>query len=161
MDQERTYYIVNKHGLIFECSKEHFVNRVKNEVGFRAPSASELKEYLMRQEQGRKRKAKSAHAKPFMQSYRSPIAEPFTTDPDEAMAKLEQEMTSIEKHLPEVVNATDGAIEVAEEFGVNISEVEGSGAKGKIVKADVMAYVEGEPDDEPLVDEPEDEELED
>lgn len=41
----------------------------------------------------------------------------------------------------EEVNATDGAKELAEAEGVDLSQVEGSGAEGRIVKGDVEDYI--------------------
>ena len=38
-------------------------------------------------------------------------------------------------------NATPGAHEVAEELGVDLTEVKGSGVKGRITKSDVEAAV--------------------
>ena len=50
-----------------------------------------------------------------------------------------------EKHLapdaPSEIVATDGAIELASEHGIDLSEIEGSGADGKIIKADVAKAV--------------------
>ncbi len=158
MSEERTYYIVNKHGIIYECTRKHAAWRLQQQ-GFRVPSAAELKEYLIRREQGFKRRTANAKAKPFMQLASSPIAEAFEPDPDEAMSKIEREMNKVQKYLPKVVNASDGAVEFAEEFGLNLDEIEGTGANSKIVKADVMAFLEsGTPDvdDTEPVNQPED-----
>lgn len=43
------------------------------------------------------------------------------------------------------MNATAGAIELAEAKGVDITAIEGTGLNGKVTKADVLAAVEGEP----------------
>jgi pyruvate/2-oxoglutarate dehydrogenase complex dihydrolipoamide acyltransferase (E2) component len=42
---------------------------------------------------------------------------------------------------PAGVNATDGAIKLADEEGIDLSTVEGSGENGRIVKGDVEAAV--------------------
>ena len=49
------------------------------------------------------------------------------------MARLEREGVSV----------TDSAFELARENGINLRTVEGTGADGKIVKADVQAELEG------------------
>lgn len=43
--------------------------------------------------------------------------------------------------IPRTVEATDAAIRLARERGVTLSEVEGTGADGKIIKADVEREV--------------------
>lgn len=73
------------------------------------------------------------------------------------------------------VDATEAAIELAEELGVDLSEVEGSGTDGRIMKPDVEAFLVNEEDESeeeevfpleeldrslvPEVDEPEEEEF--
>ncbi len=44
------------------------------------------------------------------------------------------------------VDATEAAIELAEELGVDLSEIEGSGTEGRITKPDVEAFLEGTED---------------
>jgi pyruvate/2-oxoglutarate dehydrogenase complex dihydrolipoamide acyltransferase (E2) component len=39
------------------------------------------------------------------------------------------------------VNATDAAVELAHERGIDLAEIEGSGADGRILKSDVEAAV--------------------
>lgn len=148
------YFIVNKHGIISECSYEHMKWRL-SQTGYRAPTPDELKEFLMRTEAGIKRRKAGDTSHPFMQTAENPIAEPFKVDPDEAMEKIQMAINAAEKYMPKVVNATDGAIQFAEEMGVNLDEVAGSGHNGKIVKGDVMAHLDAqfEDDDAPLTDE--------
>ena len=43
-----------------------------------------------------------------------------------------------------VVDATSGAVTAAEELGVDLSTIEGTGAGGKVTKADVVAAAEAE-----------------
>ena len=40
------------------------------------------------------------------------------------------------------IDATDGALTLADEYGVDLSNVEGSGVEGRIIKADVVMYVD-------------------
>lgn len=42
------------------------------------------------------------------------------------------------------VNATQGAIDLAAERGIDLADVEGSGAEGRVTKADVEAFVADE-----------------
>lgn len=137
------YFIVNKHGIIFECDAEHMQARLQ-QVGFRAPTPDELKEYLMRLDAGKKRRLAGDKKRPFMQSHRDPIAEPFRFDPDEAMNAVNEAISKAEKYMPKVVNASDGAIQFASEMGVDLGEVLGSGANGKITKSDVLAFIDAE-----------------
>lgn len=54
------------------------------------------------------------------------------------------------------IDATEAALELAEELGVDLSEVEGSGADGRITKPDVEAFLEEVPEEdveEAMVDE--------
>lgn len=38
------------------------------------------------------------------------------------------------------INATEGAIEAADELGIDIADVEGSGKDGRVTKGDVEAH---------------------
>jgi pyruvate/2-oxoglutarate dehydrogenase complex dihydrolipoamide acyltransferase (E2) component len=49
--------------------------------------------------------------------------------------------TRIAGGAPEV-NATEGALELAASYGVDLSAVVGTGSGGRITKADVEAYIE-------------------
>jgi hypothetical protein len=48
----------------------------------------------------------------------------------------------------EEADATEAAIELAEELSVDLSEVEGSGTDGRITKPDVEAFLEGAEDED-------------
>jgi pyruvate dehydrogenase E2 component (dihydrolipoamide acetyltransferase) len=50
-----------------------------------------------------------------------------------------------EAHLPEGVRASPLARRMAEEEGIDLGQVSGSGPQGRIVKADIEAYLETEP----------------
>ncbi len=58
--------------------------------------------------------------------------------PEKTMA--EAEVISEETHLPGGVRASPLARRMAEEFGVDLRNVKGSGPNGRIVKADIEAY---------------------
>lgn len=51
------------------------------------------------------------------------------------------EVRTMEEAAP-VINATDGAITAAKNLGVDLASVSGSGADGRITKADVEAAAE-------------------
>lgn len=62
------------------------------------------------------------------------------------MGEFEPEAAVFEKHdcanfqespSPQTVNATEAAIELAREHGVLLSEIEGSGEDGRVLKSDV------------------------
>lgn len=40
------------------------------------------------------------------------------------------------------VNATAGAVELADELGIDLADVQGSGSGGRVSKADVQAYAD-------------------
>lgn len=44
------------------------------------------------------------------------------------------------------IDATDGAIELAEDEGVDLSKVKGTGDSGRVIKSDVEAYVAAHPE---------------
>jgi len=49
--------------------------------------------------------------------------------------------------INDAMDATEGALELAAAYGVDLSEVEGTGSRGRIIKADVEAYLEGDEED--------------
>lgn len=53
-----------------------------------------------------------------------------------------------EPDVPESVNATDAAVELAAEHGIDMADVEGTGEDGRILKSDVEAAVEAAGDGE-------------
>lgn len=60
-----------------------------------------------------------------------------------ALVPVEEEEPPYEEMVDELVNevnATPAAIELAEEMGVDLSEVEGTGKDGSILKGDVEAF---------------------
>lgn len=139
---ERTYYIVNPAGAIHEVTREHMKVRLA-QPGFRAPTAEELKEYRLRREHGNQRR--QGGGRPFIQRFDRPLAEPFSTDPDDQMEQIERELGEFEsKHGgEELPDATDAAEDLAAELEVDLRDVEGTGADGRILKGDVMDHFEG------------------
>jgi pyruvate dehydrogenase E2 component (dihydrolipoamide acetyltransferase) len=67
------------------------------------------------------------------------VAESDAPLPAVSAAKAAQQLTDLVQGDEEEVNATPAAIEAAEELGVDLTEIEGSGKKGKVTKADVEA----------------------
>lgn len=66
------------------------------------------------------------------------------TDEVRTAEELEETEAIVEAEAEEnEVNATDGAIEAAEELGIDISTVVGTGHAGRVTKADVEAAAEG------------------
>jgi pyruvate dehydrogenase E2 component (dihydrolipoamide acetyltransferase) len=64
-------------------------------------------------------------------------------------AEPEREPTPEVAHLPEGIRASPLARRMAEEEGIDLSQVEGSGPKGRIVKKDIEAYLEEKPAEVP------------
>jgi pyruvate dehydrogenase E2 component (dihydrolipoamide acetyltransferase) len=62
--------------------------------------------------------------------------------PQEAAPVKEEPRVSGDGHLPEGVRASPVARRMAEERGINLRDVDGSGPGGRIVKADIEAYEE-------------------
>lgn len=58
-------------------------------------------------------------------------------------ASAEASLKNVSLADPDSVNATDGAKELAETEGVDLSAVEGSGSGGRITKSDVEKHLEG------------------
>ena len=61
-----------------------------------------------------------------------------------ARAIVDDEVADKGTNKREALNASGGAIELAEQHGINLSEVKGSGAGGRILKADIEALVNAE-----------------
>ena len=142
---KQVFYIVNPAGVIHECTEAHAANRLR-QVGFRFPTADELKEYLARKEAGYTRR--QGGGKPFVQDKSDPIARPWNPDPRKEMDRIQEELEKGRSIMPQQqFDATDSAIKVAEELGIDLAEVEGSGAEGRIIKSDVMAHFEALHDD--------------
>ena len=55
--------------------------------------------------------------------------------------QLDANGVPVEQH-PEEVKITSAAADLAEELGVNVEEIEGSGSEGRITKGDVEAAAE-------------------
>jgi pyruvate/2-oxoglutarate dehydrogenase complex dihydrolipoamide acyltransferase (E2) component len=70
-------------------------------------------------------------------TYGRVLAAPGTVATDEA--RTAEEISATAEAAVEGINATDGAIEAANELGVDLATVTGTGADGRITKADVEA----------------------
>lgn len=139
---KQAFYIVNPAGVIHECTEAHAAARLR-QVGYRVPTADELKEYFARKEAGRARK--QSGGKPFIQEKADPIARPWNPDPRAEMDRIQVELEKGRAIMPQSeVDATDSAIKVAEELGIDLAKVEGSGAEGRIIKSDVMVHFEAQ-----------------
>ena len=44
----------------------------------------------------------------------------------------------------DTINATDAALDLAREYGVDVTQIVGTGADGRVLKSDVRKIVEGE-----------------
>ena len=84
-----------------------------------------------------------APAEAEQEAEKAPAAEPaIPAKTKEAAPAKEEPHISGDGHLPEGVRASPVARRMAEEQGINLKEVEGSGPGGRIVKADIEAYKE-------------------
>ena len=72
-------------------------------------------------------------------TYGRVLAEPGAVATDEARTAEEIEASAAANNEASEVNATDGAVEAANELGVDLATVTGTGADGRITKADVEA----------------------
>src|SRR3990167_1110593 len=61
-----------------------------------------------------------------------------------AKATVDDEVADKGTKKREALNASAGAVELAEQHGITLSEVKGSGAGGRILKADIEALVNSE-----------------
>lgn len=116
------YYIVNPHGTVHSCDRDHAAGRLR-QAGWRLATDGEIELYLETRVQRSGR----------------PLARPWNPDPDGALAEFVPEVVETEDDEPE---ATEAARELAREHDIDLSEVEGTGAEGRILKADVEAQVE-------------------
>jgi len=66
----------------------------------------------------------------------------WTQNPDGSFSRIAQAGTAVEEHSDayyEDLSTTGAAAQLAEELGVDLSTVSGTGKNGKITKADVEA----------------------
>lgn len=57
-------------------------------------------------------------------------------------AKWTEVKTKVETEA-QTINATDSALELANEHGVDLTQVVGTGADGRVLKSDVQAAIDG------------------
>lgn len=81
-------------------------------------------------------------------------SQPFTYEPpelahDDVLSEKVQEVVDFEPLMTsenafnlEEIDATSSALRLAEETGVDLSEVKGTGKNGKIIQGDVLKYLE-------------------
>lgn len=68
-------------------------------------------------------------------------------DPTAAVEEVEEEVVEEASEAPEpeeaeeLIDATDGALALADEYGVDLATITGTGANGRITKADVEAVL--------------------
>ena len=89
-----------------------------------------------------------AEAEPAEKEEEKAVAEEKKKEKEPAREKAaapEREPTPEGAHLPEGVRASPLARRMAEEEGIDLSRVEGSGPKGRIVKQDIESYLEEKP----------------
>src|SRR5262249_50128717 len=79
--------------------------------------------------------------RPAMPSASAPRAQPREAEPAES-AQPKQEKPSDEEHR---TRSSPLVRKIAEEHGVDLSQIEGSGIGGRVTKNDIPAYVEGRP----------------
>lgn len=107
------FYLVNPGGAIHSCDREHAKGRLR-QPGWRLAEDSEIEVYLETK----------------VQRHDRPICEPWTPEPEvEAFVPESQEAGEPE--------ATEDAANLAEELGVDLAKVKGSGAGGRILVKDV------------------------
>lgn len=63
-------------------------------------------------------------------------------DTDTIVAVDNAEAAKEEPEVTDEIDATKGAIDYAQEYGVTLSDVVGTGSNGRITKGDVVAFVE-------------------
>lgn len=117
--RNKTYYLVNPSGAIHEVDYDHAKNRLR-QLGYRMATADEVAVY---------RETK-------VQRFDDPIARPWSPEPEPEIDVPSDTAQTLKR-----VDATDSALELAKEQGLDLRGVVGSGAGGRIVKADVEALV--------------------
>lgn len=115
--KEGAYYIVNPQGTVHACTREHAEWRLRS-AGYRLAEDGEIEQYLEKK----------------TQRFQAPIAERWSPTV-EIVEPVPEEVVS---NAP---LATEKALEVAAEHGIDLSAVEGTGADGRILVRDVEALV--------------------
>ena len=118
MAEQKRYYLVNPAGAIHEVTKEHAAARLVD-ARYRMATAAEVEIYRETE----------------VQKFDAPIARPWSPDPD-----VQPQITYEVEDVP-ASDATDAARELAEEHGISLVDVEGTGAGGRIVLRDVEKLV--------------------
>lgn len=109
------FYMVNPAGAIHVVTRDHAYERMRTHVGFRLATDDEIEQYS----ESRK------------QVWDQPIAEAWNPEP-EVLPDIPEE-----KDEGDQPPATVKAIELAQEYGIDLKKVAGSGASGRILVSDV------------------------
>ncbi|HEX9925307.1 MAG TPA: E3 binding domain-containing protein [Anaerolineae bacterium] len=115
------YYIVNPAGAVHSCDRDHAKGRL-GQAGWRLAEDPEIEVYVEQK----------------VQRHKSPICEPWTPEPE------------IGADIPDAdgdgaPEATDEAVKLASEHGLDLAAVKGSGAGGRILVKDVEAAIGAKP----------------
>lgn len=113
----KVYYLVNPAGAIHEVDYSHAKNRLR-QLGYRMATDEEITIYRETRVQRADR----------------PIARPWSPEPEPDV-----EVPDTHAEPQRRVDATDAARELADEKGVDLTTIVGTGAGGRIIKSDVEA----------------------
>jgi len=119
MNEETAYYIVNPAGTIHVVTYDHAKNRLR-QVGYRLATDEEI----------------AVYEETHIQRFDRPIARPWSPEPEP-----EPELAAEAGVNARRVKATDTARKLAEERGIDLRQIEGSGAGGRILLKDVEAAI--------------------
>lgn len=116
---EPTYYLRNPAGAIHSVTREHAIRKLKD-ARYQLATDAEIERYF----ETRVQLAEDPIGTPW-----SPMPDVLRTVPDPAPVNRDYKASKYAEKLA-----------LAE--GVNLSEVEGTGAEGQILKSDVEAFIE-------------------
>lgn len=117
MDEEKAYYIVNPAGAVHVVTYEHAKDRLR-QVGYRLATEAEI----------------AVYSETNVQRHDRPIARPWSPEPEP-----EPELSADAAVATTRIQATDAARELAKERGIDLGQIKGSGAGGRILLKDVEA----------------------
>lgn len=117
---EKIYYLVNPAGAIHTVSREHATLRLQSDARYRIATPEEVEVFKEIKVQRADR----------------PIARPWSPDPDLGAPDVGAGEVTAQP------DATDSAQELAEEHGIDLRTIQGTGADGRILKRDVEGAIE-------------------